>query len=229
MEEAVADAEPEDPRRLELAGVLEGTNPFDYDRNGNDQLDRVELEEAMFSALDLDANGRLSRDEPSRMPGETRELRFPGPRSEELWSRTARRSEGLLRRSLEVSEDAWLSQDVDGSGRIELHGPYLRFQRERGLVRPDSEWPVRRRDLLPFTALMTEELLLETSDTDRGGVVERRELNRQLELLTFLDRDENGRVDVEELRPFLARWLATGSPYRPTTCRSSGTWAATVA
>ncbi|MDB4559429.1 hypothetical protein N9293_00880, partial [Planctomycetota bacterium] len=74
--EPIADPEERVSPDGDLSRLLDGIDPFDFERKKDGQLDRKEAERAVFAALDLDGSKRLDLHELSRHPGPLRELRF---------------------------------------------------------------------------------------------------------------------------------------------------------
>ena len=200
----------------DLARLLDGVNPFDHDRDRNSILSRKEVESAFFEALDLDGDGRLSRDEFSRCPGEPRQLRFGDEIADEIFERHDRNRDGrIIRREFRLAEPEWLALDVDQDGGVRLVGGRYDYQRERGYVGPGSEWPRQREVFYPLPPGISSERLLAAFDADGDGEISRGEMRRRAELFALMDRNSDGVVSEEELPrlpQILARLGVDGAP-----------------
>ncbi len=190
----------------DLARLLDGIDPYEFDRDDDRRLSRPELERAFFAALDLDGDGRLSRDELSRYPRESRQLRYRDELAEELWRRKDTTRDGSLdAREFDLEDEEWLAIDVDGDGFIAL--PYDVGLWERrlsgGPVAP--EWPRRRGRVYALPPNLTAESLSAALDSDGDGTLTTRELKRRRDLLLPLDVNSSGSLEPGELRrPLIA-------------------------
>ncbi|HED66262.1 MAG TPA: hypothetical protein ENJ09_11980, partial [Planctomycetes bacterium] len=150
----------------DLAKLLDGTNPYDFDRDADGILDRRELDAAFLHALDLDGSGSLSIHELSRYPGERRSLRFADETAVRLFGK---RRGTWSRREFHIEDAEWEALDRDGDGRVRLVRSEYAFEREHGVPGPGSEWPTRRVLLVPLPPGIGIQDLLERLDEDDDG------------------------------------------------------------
>ncbi len=190
----------------DLARLLDGVNPYRHDQDKSKGLSRAEAERAVFEALDLDRDEKLTRDELSRYPGELRELRFADARATKLFERVDRNRDGrVTAREFRLEDAEWQALDADADGALRLLEPPHAFQRERGLVLPGSEWPARREELILLPPGISVEALLKEFDRDADEVLGQRELQARTDLLRVLDANGDQRVDRDEIARRLAR------------------------
>lgn len=184
----------------DLACLLDGLNPFAFDRNKDSLLKRSEADAAMFSALDLDGDESLSMAEMSRYPGEARQLRYGDALAERWFQRLDRNGDRKLkRREFRMLDAEWEALDADGDGSLRLLPGSLEFQIRRGLVMDGSEWPQRRRQVLPLPPNLSKDRLLAVFDADADGHLQRREMRARPELFVLQDRNGDGVLDEGEL------------------------------
>ena len=185
----------------DLARLLDGVNPFDYDRNKDSGLDRKEMTQAFFDALDLDDDDKLTPDELSRYPGEAREIRYGDKQAEKIFQSWDRQRNGrITRRELRIQDSEWAALDADGDGAVRLLPARYDFQRERGFVQAGSEWPARRETLIPLPPGMSSERFFAVFDSDGNEEIERQEMKRRPELLRMLDRNGDEKLDLTEVQ-----------------------------
>jgi Ca2+-binding EF-hand superfamily protein len=189
-----------------LAHVLDGTDPYRFDQDRSKGLSRSEAERAVFAALDLDGDEKLTLDELSRMPGAMRELRHRDARALRLFAQVDKsRDEHVSAREFSLEDAEWRALDADGDGAVGLFEPALEFQRQRGFVLPGSEWPSRRIDLLLLPPGIGIDRLLAEFDRDADEILDQRELKARPDLLKVFDQDGSQRVEREELARRLGR------------------------
>ncbi len=189
----------------DLARLLDGIDPYEFDRDDDMQLSRTELERAVFAALDLNGDRRLSRDEFSRYPGHTRQLRYGDRAAEKLWRQhDTTRDHSLDAREFDLQDAEWEAVDVDGNGRIALPYDMGYWERllEGGPVAP--EWPRRRGRFYALPPGLTLEQLLAALDRNGDGELSTRELKRRRDLLSPLDVDSSATLEADELRRLIA-------------------------
>jgi Ca2+-binding EF-hand superfamily protein len=189
----------------DLARLLDGIDPYEFDRDNDRNLSRSELERAFFAALDLDGDGRLSRDELSRYPRELRQLRYRDELAEALWRQHDTTRDGSLdAREFDLEDEEWLAIDVDRDGLVAL--PYdMGFWERRLSGGPiAAEWPRRRARVYALPPNLTAESLAAALDADGDGSLTTRELKRRRDLLVPLDFDSSGSLEPDELRLPLA-------------------------
>ena len=189
----------------DLARLLDGLNPFDYDEDDDQILERKELARAFFDALDLDRDRRLSFAELSRSPGGLRQLRYGDMSALDLFGERDKSGGGSISpREYRLSEADWSALDQDRSGGVQLRVDPTPYERRRGLVGPASEWPTRQRFQTALPPLISAERLLRLLDRDADGRLDRRELRGRPELFQELDRDGDGYGDAEEIAASVA-------------------------
>ncbi len=195
----------------DLARLLDGTNPFDFDEDKSSGLDRRETDRALFAALDLDADGGLTRDELSRYPGNLRQLRYGDAQAERTFRAFDKTPDGrITRREFRIEDPEWLALDADQDGEVRLIEGRFEFERERGFARDGSEWPTRREFFLPLPPGLLSDRLLERFDADEDGTLSRAELGARPEVFVLLDRDRDGTGSPEEIARFVAQITRNG-------------------
>ena len=212
----------------DLARLLDGTNPYEFDRDDDDRLDRREMARALFAALDLDADGRLTRAELSRHPGELRQLRYGDTRAlEQFGRRDLNRGGTISPRELKVGEREWNALDADQSGFVQLEVHVHPWWRRRGYVGAKSEWPTRQPLITSLPPVITTERVLEALDRNGDSRLSKRELKHRPDLFREMDRDGDDVVTEREIAyrvaqvaqrgveltqdGFVARWDLDGS------------------
>tara|TARA_R110002126_G_scaffold25583_6_gene87508 strand:+ start:15704 stop:19630 length:3927 start_codon:yes stop_codon:yes gene_type:complete len=183
----------------DLARLLDGIDPLDYDRDDDRRLNRREMARAMYDALDLDRDGKLTIDELSRHPGLTRRLRY-GDRSALGPMGAKKRGDIAFSgfRNFNVQEPEWLALDRNGDDGVQLQPDPTDMGRRDGLPPPVVEWPSRQQFRIPLPASMTAEDLLERLDKDGDGDLSLRELKKRPDLLR-LDPNYDGVLTGAEL------------------------------
>ena len=184
----------------ELARLLERVDPFRHDQDDNAELSRSETERAFFETLDLDGNGKLTRDELSRYPGERREIRYGGARAAELFARVDRNRDGsVTAREFRLEDAEWKALDADADGSVRLLASRPAYPRARPFVQPGSEWPAQRQELVLLPPGVRVETLLAEFDLDGDETLDQRELKARPDLLAALDTSGDKRVQRAEL------------------------------
>lgn len=195
----------------DLARLLDGINPFEYDPDGDRRLDRKQLTRALFAALDLDQDGRLSLAELSRHPGELRQLRLQGAAALKLFDGVDDNGDGgISLREFSVREAEWAALDRNADGFVHLGALPNPWWEERGFVGATSEWPTRQPEFTGLSPLATVESLLAALDADEDGDLSTRELKRRPDLLVEMDNDGDGKVAPEEYSRYLDRVARRG-------------------
>lgn len=214
----------------DLACLLDGVDPFDYDKNKDAELDRREFTRLVFEHLDLDGNKHLDADEASRYPGRLRQLRYGGSIAAEILREYERRDDGkITNKEFRVADADWAAIDKDGDDVIRLDQHLFEFARELHVQRfGQSEWPTRIRDVAPLPPGISIERVLATFDADGDEALSRKELKARPDLFEYLayggvesvERARlNERIEAVNRRQgylstpdeFLARWDLDGS------------------
>jgi hypothetical protein len=215
--EPIADPEERVSPDGDLSRLLDGIDPFDFERKKDGQLDRKEAERAVFAALDLDGSKRLDLHELSRHPGPLRELRF-GDRAGLARFEALDRSGGgsIGPREFTLRDEDWRLLDRDDDGFCQLDPTRFASRRAREVVSRDTEWPSRRRgprlDLPPGSSV---ESICEGLDADGDGQLTKRECRRRPLLFAQLDVDRSSIVEPDELEraeAVLLRWGVESGP-----------------
>jgi len=184
----------------DLARLLDGLDPVDFDKNGDHELDPREMEAAFFAALDLDGNERLGRDELSRHPGPLRRMRYGVFDGLERsgWKKVATGG-ALGRRDFALRPEDWNALDVNGDGVVQLASPPNPRAEQRGILPEPVEWPNRQPRETGLPPDITLEALRAVFDRDRDGSFSRLELKARPDLFERLDRDGDGRIGQMEV------------------------------
>ncbi|MEZ6015161.1 MAG: hypothetical protein R3F49_08615 [Planctomycetota bacterium] len=205
----------------DLARLLDGTDPYDFDKKRDGRLDRKELTAAFFAALDLDGDGRLNVAELSRHPGPLRQIRYGDESGLARFGKLDRSGGGTISlREFSLRDEDWDALDADGDGAVQLTarraGGRDAVAERRGVEQLPAEWPTRRVGALLTLAPTTDELrLLGAFDVDRDGELTKRELRKRLDLLQQLDADGSDRVTTDEVAAALARLADNGVEVTP--------------
>jgi len=184
----------------DLSRLFDGLDPLPFDRDDDTRLDRKELSRALFAALDMDGNDRLSLAELSRHPGELRQLRYGDTGAlKKFGLRDLNKGGTISSRELLVTDRDFEALDRDGDGFVQLPVYVDPRSTTRGLGAAPSEWPTRqpRRTALP--PVITAEKLVELFDRDGDSYLSRRELKDRPDLLRELDGNGDDSVSREEL------------------------------
>jgi Ca2+-binding EF-hand superfamily protein len=177
----------------DLSRLLDGTDPNRFDTDNDHGLDRDEMEQAFFSALDLDGDERLSSDELSRHPGAMRRIRYRDWEADLLMGRLDKNSNGQIsQREFELRDEDWEALDTDRSGTVLLL-PTI------GDVRLDIEWPYRRRQSWALPPVLTRETFYEVFDADGDSSITKREMKDRPDLFRRLDVDHSGTLEEQEI------------------------------
>ena len=129
----------------DLARLFDGIDPFEFDRDDDLRLNRNETAKALFAALDLDSDKRLSLAEMSRHPGELRRLRFGDTVAwKKFGLKDLNKGGTVSSRELRVADRDWQALDLDQNGFVQLPVFVDRRTENRGLAPPRSEWPTRQ-------------------------------------------------------------------------------------
>ncbi len=194
----------------EYACLLDTIRPRDFDASADERLDEAEFSRALFAALDLDGDKLLSLDEVSRLPGESRALRFRDARSAELWRALDKSGDGRVTpKEWRGDAPVFTALDLDKDGALQLP---QRVEVQRGTQSAPrvSEWPQRQRILVSLPPVVSRETLLAAFDSDRDGVLSTKELKARPDLLAEADKTGDGRIEFIELQTDLDRVGAGG-------------------
>jgi len=160
----------------DLARLLDGVDPYEYDGDDNLGLDREETESAFFAAVDLDDDGRVTLSELSRYPGSRRKLRYGGDQAQALFRKEEQAGDGSLsRREFRLLDEEWFAIDGDRDGLVRLERPVTRKDLREGQVPLPPEWPKRRAAEYSLPPSVTLDQLMERWDLDGDGDVSKRE------------------------------------------------------
>lgn len=190
----------------DLSRLLDGINPYEFDDDGDAQLDRGETSRAFFAALDLNDDDRLSPDELSRHPGTLRQIRYKDPAAEELFDEVDDNGDGKVsRREFQVADRDFTAMDLNRNGFIQLTSngeeavsAVLELFQGVGFIAPRAEWPTRRPGYSGLPPVITVERLLETFDEDGDEQLTRAELKKRPDL--FAEFGFRDFVTVEDLQ-----------------------------
>jgi Ca2+-binding EF-hand superfamily protein len=191
----------------DLSRLLDGTDPYAFDRDADDRLDRAEMERAFFHALDLDGDERLSLDELSRHPGDLRGLRYRDAIAQALFREVDRNKDGRVSgRELKLRDADWEALDVDRDGGVQLPISRLVNRRGAGTVEPKIvEWPYRRAYAYPLPPTISREAFYAAFDADGDERITKREMKAREDLFLALDLDGSGVLDETEITPVLTQ------------------------
>lgn len=189
----------------ELACLLDTIRPRDFDENNDGRLDPNEFSRALFAALDLNRDKILDLDELSRLPGETRELRYGGARAAEIAKTFDKSGKGrVTTKEWHGSAEIFQELDLDKDGAIQLPLPVEPMKGHHGVDR-SSEWPERQRILYSLAPVISREKILAAFDGDHDGVLSAKELKSRPDLLSECDNTGDGRIVFTELQAALDR------------------------
>ncbi len=187
----------------DLARLLDGTDPYAFDRDRSGTLRRSEMEKAFFAALDLDRDERLSPSELSRHPGALRRIRYDDWETRELVGRLDGNGDmKVTRREFDLRDKDWLALDVNGDGAVQL--PVRILGNERGGPRmrmetPEAEWPFRRTYAFALPPILSRETIYATFDKDGDMVLSQREMKARMDLFRVFDGDGSGNLEEVEV------------------------------
>jgi len=185
----------------DLARLLDGVNPYEFDRDDDDKLDRRELTAAFFEALDLDDDHRLSFAELSRHPGNLRQLRYGDHSALARFDRKDLNDGGSISlREFVVEDRDWRALDIDASGHVQLRVEPTPWEREWGFVGAMTEWPTRQPNRTGLPPVITAERVLAAFDSDHNERLSQRELRKRPDLFREMERNGDGFVDLREIQ-----------------------------
>ena len=194
----------------EFAKLFDTIRPASFDADEDGLLAADEFARALFSALDLDGDRALSFDELSRLPGETRELRFRSAAARALEKTLDKGGDGRVGpKEFRGAASVLAALDLDGDGAIAFTAG---ADARRGNVaqRRMLEWPERQSSRIPLPPVVTRATLLARFDTDKDGVLSTRELRARPDLVAHGDRTGDGRIEAHELQIDLDRIAGDG-------------------
>lgn len=189
----------------EPACILDTIRPGEFDSDGDERLSASEFSRALFAALDLDGNKSVDMNELSRLPGETRGLRYRGAQALELLRTYDRNADGSVSaKEWRAGAELFQALDLDQDGAVQLAQRLDVLRGERSADRP-SEWPTRQPIVNSLPPVVSREQILAAFDSDRDGVLTSKELKARPDLLAECDDDGDGRVELMELKADLDR------------------------
>ncbi|MEE8469153.1 MAG: hypothetical protein V3T22_11900, partial [Planctomycetota bacterium] len=184
----------------DLARLFDGIDPEEFDRDDDGRLTRKETSQALFAALDLNGDQRLSLAELSRHPGELRQLRFGDLGALKQFDRQDLNRGGTISsRELRIADREWAALDVNGDGHVQLPVRADKYLERRGYVPPPSEWPTRQPAYSALPPVITIERVYEVFDSNGDLRLTRRELDRRPDLFYEFDRNGDSLIDEREI------------------------------
>ncbi|MCP3920754.1 MAG: hypothetical protein GY711_34945 [bacterium] len=184
----------------DLARLLDGTNPYDFDRSGDGRLDRREVSRAMFGALDLDGSERLTLAELSRHPGALCQLRYGDLSALEQFGRRDMNKGGTVSpREFKIADREFEVLGADQDGLVQLAARVEEWRMRRGDVGPLAEWPTRQPTLALLSPIVTVDRVFEALDKNGDRKFTKRELKKRSDLFVQLDRNGDDVVREDEV------------------------------
>jgi hypothetical protein len=184
----------------DLARLVDGVDPWAFDEGKDGRLDRREAGRAVFAALDLDDDGRLTASELSRLPGPTRQLRWDDDSARAQFAdHPGVRSGAIDARHFAIPDAEWGALDPDHDGSIRLVAGPLSFQKALGFVDAGSEWPMRRTTIVALPPTLAPERLMACFDGDGDRRLTRREMGKRVDLFEAFDQDRSDVVENDEV------------------------------
>jgi len=187
----------------DLARLLDGTNPYEFDDDDDSRLDRKEMEKAVFAALDLDDDERVSLAEFSRHPGPARLLRFGGAVAKEAFREWDWTNDGrLVKREFRLRGEDWQALDADGDGACQLAVYVDPWWVRQGFSEPapNTEWPTRQPTLSWLPPIVDADRIFDVFDRNGNDELTQRELRKRPELFRELDTNGNDIVTRDEVQ-----------------------------
>ena len=187
----------------DLARLLDGTNPYDFDDDDDSRLSPKEMEKALFAALDLDDDDRVSMAEFSRHPGEPRLLRFGGDVAKKTFRQWDSTNDGKLTlREFRMRDEDWEALDANGDGFCQLAVYVDPWFIRQGFSEPaaNTEWPTRQPTLTWLPPIIDVERVFATFDSNKNDELTHRELRKRMELYREFDTNGDDIVTRDEVQ-----------------------------
>jgi hypothetical protein len=200
----------------DLSRLFDGTDPHAHDVGHDGKLNREETTRALFDALDLDDDRKLTIGELSRHPGKLRELRFGGEQALRAFEAIDdNKDDRISPRELTLRDEEWRALDVNADGYVQLEVNYDPDLIRRGLLPPPREWPTRQPNRIGLPPGVSSDLLLKIFDADEDGKLSRREMKRRPQLRFRMDGDGSSSVEEDELARAVAFVVQGGVEVTP--------------
>ena len=187
----------------DLARLLDGTNPYEFDADDDARLSPKEMEKALFAALDLDDDDRVSLAEFSRHPGPARLLRFGGDVAKKAFREWDSTNDGkLTQREFRMRDEDWQALDANADGFCQLAVYVDPWFIRQGFSEPaaNTEWPTRQPTLTWLPPIIDAERIFETFDKNNNEELSLRELKKRKELHREFDANGDDIVTREEVQ-----------------------------